>query len=145
MNTGNITSIGRAFGVLGADNSQAAGNSGTVAARAVAFAVTSRIGAEFGMGSNLQPGAADSPYPLAELADRLGGALGATPLETVELEQALGELAAAVASDMAALADGRTLDRLDTALAAHGEGPADAAGTVRMIREVAAAVASARP
>ncbi|MCJ2189068.1 hypothetical protein [Novosphingobium beihaiensis] len=141
MTIGNITSTARAFGVLGT-GSQTAGQPGAVAARAVAFEAASRVGAEFGACGNRQP---DAAYPLAELADRLGGALGATPLETVELEQALGELATAAATDMAALADGRTLERLDTALAQHGEGPADAAGTAQMLRTVASALASARP
>ncbi|MET1755813.1 hypothetical protein ABVV53_10135 [Novosphingobium sp. RD2P27] len=112
------------------------------AAKAIAVDVLGRLGSQY-----LAPGHVGSsePYPLAQWAEGLGGQLGATPLETLELEGALGALAGALASDMAALADGRTLDRLDDALAAASQpGPPDSASSLaRSFENLAAHIAQA--
>jgi hypothetical protein len=91
-----------------------------------------------------------APHPVAYgiegLAEVLGQATGASPLEVIDLEQALSELATAVASDFVAMADGRTLDRLETGIAALGpdEGPASAGQVSERIHTLAALLAEAR-
>lgn len=87
-----------------------------------------------------------SVYGIEALAEAIGQATGASPLDVVGLERALGELATAVAVDVAALADGRTLDRLDAALSALGpdEGPATPAHVSDRIHTLASLLAEAR-
>lgn len=122
--------------------SQAAG----IAARTVAVEVLGRLGTQFLDAAAGRSGSEAQPYPLGELADILGRQLGASPLETVELEGALGALAGALSADMAALADGRTLDRLDAALADLGDAqlPAGASTVARHLEDLASHVAQAR-
>ena len=85
-------------------------------------------------------------YGIEALAEAIGQATGASPLDVVGLERALGELAAAVAVDVAALADGRTLDRLDAAQSAIGpdEGPATPTHVSDRIHTLANLLAEAR-
>lgn len=121
---------------------QAAG----IAARTVAVEVLGRLGSQFLEAASQWPSGEGKPYALAEIAEALSERLGATPLETMELEGALSTLASALASDMAALADGQTLDRLEAALADGGESHAfaDATSVARHLEDLASHVAQAR-
>lgn len=116
------------------------------APRAVAVAVLGSIGAQFLQAAGQGPVGKGVAYPLGQWAEALATPLGATPLETLELESALGAFAGALAADMAALADGRTLDRLDAALAAVGEPPLPAGPSelARHFEDLASHVAQAR-
>lgn len=83
-----------------------------------------------------------------ELGAALAESLGAGPVETVELERAMESLAGALATDLAAFADGRTLDRLDAAIAAVEGDPAlsrapTADAVARIIEDIAAHVGAA--
>ncbi|MBB4858831.1 tetrahydromethanopterin S-methyltransferase subunit E [Novosphingobium chloroacetimidivorans] len=115
-------------------------------AKAVAFEVLGRLGDQFLQAAAQGPGIAGQPYPIGDWAEALGGQLGATPLQTLELERGLGALAGALASDMASLADGRTLDRLDAALVALGDAalPADASTLAQGFEDLASHIAQAR-
>ena len=116
------------------------------AAKAVAVEVLGRLGDQFLQAAAEGPGGAGQPYPIGDWAEALGGQLGATPLHTLELERGLGALAVALAADMASLADGRTLDLLDSALGALGETllPADASTLAQGFEDLASAIAQAR-
>jgi hypothetical protein len=116
------------------------------AARAVAVEVLGRLGEQFLQAATQGPGGSGQPYPIGEWAEALGAPLGATPMQTLELEGGLGALAGALASDMAALADGRTLDRLDAALDQLGDTPlpADASTLAQGFEDLASHIAQAR-
>jgi hypothetical protein len=116
------------------------------AAKAVAVAVLGRLGDQFLSAAAQDPGAAAEPYPIGQWAETLGAPLGATPLQALELERGLEALAGSLASDMAALADGRTLDRLDAALADQGDSqlPADASTLAQGFEDLASHIAQAR-
>lgn len=92
-----------------------------------------------------QPASPQVAYGIEAMAEVLGQATGASPLEVVDLERALGDLATAVASDFVALADGRTLDRLDAAIATLGpdEGAASAGRVSERIHTLATLFAEA--
>lgn len=122
------------------------GHAAGLAARAAAVTVVGQLAGHFMDAATQWPSGESRPYALAEIAEALGARLGASPLETMELEGALATLAGSLAADMAALADGRTLDRLDAALAELGENPALAEpGTVaRHLEDLASHVAQAR-
>lgn len=113
-------------------------------AQGIAQSVAGRILSEFGVGGT-QPAGGSDVYRLGDLADHLGRELGATPSEVGELTRAIDSLAGALAEDLVALADGRTLDRLDAALAStNTAGPADASTFIRVLEGAAAAIAESR-
>jgi hypothetical protein len=116
------------------------------AAKAVAVEVLGKLGDQFLQAASQGPGGTGEAYPIGQWAEALGGQLGATPMQTLDLERGLGSLAGALASDMAALADGRTLDRLDAALADLGETalPADASTLAQGFEDLASHIAQAR-
>lgn len=115
------------------------------AAQGIAQTVAERILSELGVGGDARPTGAPDAYRLGDLANRVGLELGATPSEAGELTRAIEALAGALAEDLVALADGRTLDRLDTALASTaGEGPADVSAFIRVLEGAAAAIAESR-
>lgn len=115
-------------------------------AGAIAVQVLGPVTAEF-LGHGTQ--AAASATSLRELSAALAETLGAGPIETVDLERAVESLAGALAADLAAFADGRTLDRLEAAMAAAEAGPAaDGAPTAgrvaQAIEDIAGRVMAAR-
>jgi hypothetical protein len=116
------------------------------AAKAVAVEVLGGLGDQFLQAATHGPGGASQPYPIGQWAEALGSQLGATPMQTLELESGLGALAGALASDMAALADGRTLDRLDAALSELGDAAsaADASTLAQGFEDFASHIAQAR-
>lgn len=141
MTIDRITSAATALGSL-ASSAPGAGQVAGIGARSVALEVVGRLADTL-----LGTGAATvQQYQIGRLADALGEALSATALETVELEGAMGSLAGAIAADLAAFADGRTLDRLDTAIGEFGgaEAPPTAANVIQSIEQIAACVAAAR-
>ena len=113
-------------------------------ARQVAVAVVGRIAAELSLTGEAPDGPVD--YGLAPLADSVGAVFGAGPTASGDLARAMEELAGAIASDMAALADGRTLDRVDAAVAeASAAALGDGVEAVTFILDHAAArIADAR-
>lgn len=119
---------------------------GEASARAVAMAVVARIAGELGITRNDTPIGSD-PYRLHQIGAAVVGHFPSSPAASAgELQRAIEEIAAAISADMAARADGGTLDRVDRALA-HYEptGPADdgvatvAAFLERAAREILAA------
>lgn len=107
-------------------------------ARQVALAVVGRIAAELALTGTPPEGAVD--YGLAPLADAVGAQFGAGPAASGDLARAMEELAGAIAADMAALADGRTLDRVDAGVAdAVAKAPGDGLEAVTFILDHAAA------
>lgn len=129
-----------------ASGAGSAAGSALAGVRALAVQVLGPITGEFLSGGREPAPAAAS---LRDLSAALAEALGASPVETVELERAVETLAGALAADLAALADGRTLDRLDAATAAAAADPAmnqapGAGFVIRMIEDIAAQVAAAR-
>lgn len=116
-------------------------------ARSVAARVISRIGDLFQAGAGGHGAAPEpAPYDLQNLADALGRPMSATPIEVVDIERALESLAGAVAADMVALADGRTLDRFEQALASFGgdQAPVTPGAVAHQIEQLAAHIAAAR-
>lgn len=99
--------------------SPTAGAVAAAGARSLALNVASEVGSQMLAPLSGQGAPQPQPYQIATLAEVLGGALGATPMEVMDIERALEGLAGAVAADFVALADGRTLDRLDAAIAAQ--------------------------
>lgn len=143
MTIDRITSAATALTSL-ASSAQGAGQVATAGARSIALEVAGRLAGEF----LRSPDASQPPqrYEIGRLADALGEAILATALETVELENAMQDLAGAIAADLTAFADGRTLDRLDAAVGeiADHDAPATPANVIQSIERIAAAVAAAR-
>ena len=117
-----------------------------VAARSVAQEVLGQIGALFLPGLFEASQGAGEGADFAGLAETLGDALGATTMEKIDIEQALGTLGTALASDMASLADGRTLERLEAALAdvSASDAGATPAGLAADLQFAAAQILAAR-
>jgi len=114
-------------------------------AQSVAALVIGRIGDFFQAEAGGQGGVPEPvPYDLQKLADALGQSVSATPIEVVDIERALESLAGAVAADMVALADGRTLDRFEDALASLDHAPATPGAMAHQIEQLAAHIAAAR-
>ena len=138
INLGPMAPVDR-FGGEGGRPAQVA----EASARQVAVAVVGRIAAELSLTGAAPDGPVD--YGLAPLADSIGAAFNAGPAAAGDLARAIEELAGAIAADMAALADGRTLDRVDAAVAdAVAATPDDGIEAVTFILDQAAAkIASA--
>lgn len=138
MTIDRITSAATALTPL-ASFAQDAGQLAGTGARLVASEVAGRLAGEFLQG----PDRSDAPqqYEIGRLADALGQAISATALESVELESAMQDLAGAIAADIGAFADGRTLDRLEAAigLATEGGAPSTPANVIQSIEQIAAA------
>lgn len=85
------------------------------AARSIGLAVVARVLGEFGLGSGVQPLASGDVYGLGALTDDIAAQLPAGESTSLgALQRAVEAFAGAVAADVAALADGLTLDRIDT-------------------------------
>lgn len=125
--------------------SPTAGAVAAAGARSLALGVASEVGSQLLAPLSGQGAPQPRPYEVAALAEVLGRSLDATPMDVMDIERALVGLAGAVAADLVALADGRTLERLDDAIAAIG--PADAPATPLAVAEhidtIAAHIAAA--
>lgn len=139
INLGPLAPVDRFGGEGGSSAAIATGS-----AKAVAVAVVGRIAAELKLTGEAPRGNAD--YGLAPLADTISAHYGASPAAAGDLARAIEGLAGAIAADMAALADGRTLDRVDAAVAdAASATPGEGVGAVTEILERAAdGIAAAR-
>lgn len=103
-------------------------------ARAIAETVIGRIASEL----QLAPQGGGS-HDLGAITDAVAAQFPNSPAASVgELARAVEDLASALAVDMAALADGRTLDRLDAALADAAPGGAHGLPSVTQLLEQAA-------
>lgn len=118
---------------------------GEASARSVAVAVVGRIAAELSLtGGQGQTLGAD-PYRLRELTDAVAHALpGASPASLGELECAIEGLAGAIAADMAGSVDGRTIERIDLAVAGCAPAREGVDGVTEFLNETAQRVADAR-
>lgn len=85
------------------------------AARAIGLSVVSRVLAEFGIGDTAASGAGGDVYGLGAITDTIAAQLPAGDSTSQGgLARAVEAFAGAVAEDVAARADGLTLDRIDT-------------------------------
>lgn len=143
MTIDRITSAATALTSL-ASSAHDAGQVAGTGARSVALEVAGRLAGEFLQG--LDRSDVLQQYEVGRLADALSEAISATALEAVELENAMQDLAGAIAADMGAFADGRTLDRLEAAIsmATEGGSPSTPANVIQSIEQIAAVVAAAR-
>ncbi len=86
--------------------------------RSLGLDIVGQVAGSFGLAPGSAPGQGDI-YGLGGLADRIGAQFGGSNAADIgALTRELEEFASAIASDMAAYADGRTLDHLDGAVAA---------------------------
>lgn len=86
--------------------------------RSLGLDIVGQVAGSFGLVTTSTPGQGDI-YGLNQLADRIGAQFGDSNAADIgALTRALEDFAGAIASDMAAYADGRTLDHLDGAIEA---------------------------
>lgn len=117
---------------------------GEASARSVAIAVVGRIAAELSMTSGQAETLGTDPYRLRELTDAVAQALpGANPASLGELERAIGEFAGTIAADMAGSVDGRTIERIDLAVAGYAPAREGVDGVTEFLNETAQRVADA--
>jgi hypothetical protein len=116
---------------------------GEASARGVARAVVGRIAAELSLAGKPSPLTAD-PFQLRAMADAVGAQLpGSPPAALGDLGRAIEALAGTIAADMAGAADGRTLDRLDHALADFTPADDGVEGVTEFLNEAARRIAVA--
>lgn len=143
IDSSSLSAVGQVSAIGGAPSAALVAGA---AAKAIAIAVLGKLGSQILEAATQWPAGSSEPYPVSAWAEALGSQLGASPMETLELEAGLGALAGSIAADMASLADGRTLDRLDAALADAGatQLPADASNVARHFEDLASHIAQAR-
>lgn len=118
---------------------------GETSARSVAIAVVGRIAVELSMTGGQDQALGADPYRLRELTDAVAQALpGAGPAALGELERAIEGLAGAIAADMAGSVDGRTIERIDLAVAGYAPAREGVDGVTEFLNETAQRVADAR-
>lgn len=118
---------------------------GEASARSVAVAVVGRIAAELSLTGGEGQALGADPYRLRELTDAVAQALpGANPAALGELERAIEGLAGAIAADMAGSVDGRTIERIDLAVAGYAPAREGVDGVTEFLDETARRVADAR-
>lgn len=118
---------------------------GEASARSVAIAVVGRIAAELSLADGQGQALGADPYRLRELTDAVAQALpGSNPAALGELERAIEGLAGAIAADMAGSVDGRTIERLDRAVAGYAPAREGVDGVTEFLDETAQRVADAR-
>ncbi len=137
--TGPISAIGAAAG-------ETAGAGLTEGIRGLASSVVARVADSFGLIPVRAPGQGDV-YGLRALADGIGAALGGgSAADMGALTRAIEDFAGAVATDMAAYADGRTLDLVEGAIGASTLSTAgDIAGVIDGLEQARVALDGARP
>lgn len=110
------------------------------AVRAISLSVVSRIAAEFGLGDAARPPAGGDIYGLRVLSDGIASQLPASGSTSLgALQRAVEAFAGAVAEDVAALADGFTLERVDRILGDLPQPGLQDLGSVTAFLEQAAA------
>lgn len=133
------------IGALSSLNGGGRGGEVEGAVRSLASTVVGQVAASLGTAGAGPVGQGDI-YGIGPLAEGIGTALGATNATQVgDLTRALEGFAGAVAADMAARADGRTLDRIDQALAdapLSGAGGVD--GVIHGLSQATTAIETAR-
>nr|WP_165388287.1 hypothetical protein [Sphingomonas populi] len=128
-----------------------AGDSGGAAvagesARSIAVAVVGHIAGQLLL-APARPGNIAEKYGVRALADTVAAAFpNGNPAAVGALHRAMESFAGAVAADMAAFADGRTLDRVDSAIAdfAAPENAHDIEAVRAAFERAAAAITDAR-
>ncbi|WP_066477009.1 MULTISPECIES: hypothetical protein [unclassified Sphingomonas] len=103
-------------------------------ARALATSVVAGVTGALGL--DARGTMAARAYPVRETADAIATRFGATPAQAGEIERTVERLAGAIAADMAARADGRTLDRIDDALVGS-DVPASADAVIAFLERAA--------
>lgn len=132
------------IGAIAAAGDGARGAGPIDAIRAIATNIVSGIAASFGLLPVNAPGQGDV-YGLRSASDTLGTALGGSAADQGALTRAVEDFASAVATDMAAYADGRTLTLVDGALAASTLANAgDIAGIIDGLDQARVALEGAR-
>lgn len=117
---------------------------GEASARSVAIAVVGRIAAELSITGVQDQALGADPYRLRELTGAVAQALpGAGPAALGELERAIEGLAGAIAADMAGSVDGRTIERIDLAVAGYAPAREGVDGVTEFLNETAQRVAGA--
>jgi hypothetical protein len=114
--------------------------------RALGTDIVAQVAGSFGLIPISAPGQGDV-YGLRALADQVGAAFGeSSAADLGALSRAIEDFAGAIAADMAAYADGRTLDLLDGALAASPlSTAADLGGVIDALDQARASLEAARP
>lgn len=140
----NISSAS-AIGALGATGGPAASAGPVDQVRALASQVVGQIAGSFGLLPISAPGQGDV-YGLRALADQMSANFGGSAADAGALTRAVEDFASAVATDMAAYADGRTLDLAVSAIGASTLGSAsDIAGIIDGLDQARVALEGARP
>lgn len=135
-----------AIGALSASGAGGGGSIGLDAAiRTLAADVVGQVAGSLGLTGGALPGQGDI-YGLGTLADGIAGAFGDSSAASIgALTRALEDFSGAVATDMAAHADGRTLDIVESALSADPfPGAGDVAGIIHGLDQATAAIDAAR-
>lgn len=137
-----------AIGALSGIGQAASGASGIDGAvRSLATDIVGRIAGQLGLGGDAAaPLGHGDIYGLGALAEGIGQSLGDASAPAIgALTRSLEDFAGAVAADMAAHADGRTLDTVDAALGANPfAGASDVSGVIRGLDEATAGLSAAR-
>lgn len=139
--------IGSASPIGSAEIGATGASPATDAARAIGLSVVSRVLGEFGLGD--APTAGGDVYGLGELTEAIAAQLPAGDSTSQgALARAVEAFAGAVAEDVAARADGLTLDRIDRALGdlaqpAAQPGLADLASVTDFLETAAARLGAA--
>lgn len=106
------------IGAIGMDASETKGAGIADGVRTLAGHVVSQVASSFGLIPLTAPGQGDV-YGLRAMADAIGATLGGgSAADMGALIRAIEDFAGTVATDMAAYADGRTLDLVDGAIGA---------------------------
>jgi hypothetical protein len=140
----NISSAS-AIGALGQTGGASAGVGPVDQVRALASQIVGQIAGNFGLLPISAPGQGDV-YGLRALADQISASFGGSAADAGALTRAVEDFASAVATDMAAYDDGRTLDLADSAIGASTLGSAsDIAGIIDGLDQARVALEGARP
>jgi len=139
ISSGNVGPIDRSGG-----EGRTPAGLGEASVRSVALAVVGRIAAELSLAGRPAPLDAD-PYRLRALGDAVATTFpGSAPAAIGGLERAIESLAGVIAADMAGLADGRTLERVDRALAGFDPVGEGVEGVTEFLDEAARRIADSR-
>lgn len=139
ISTGPLTPIDRPGG-----DGRAPVAIGEASARGVALAVVGRIAAELSLAGDAGSLTAD-PYRLRAMTDAVAAELpGSSPAAIGDLGRAIETFAGTIAADMAGAADGRTLDRVDRAIADFDPAGDGVEGVTEFLNEASRRIADAR-
>jgi hypothetical protein len=116
---------------------------GEASARGVARAVVGRIAAELSLAGKPSPLTAD-PFQLRAMTDAVAAELpGSSPAAIGDLGRAIETFAGTIAADMAGAVDGRTLERVDRAIADFDPAGDGVEGVTEFLNEASRRIADA--